>query len=641
MKTRYLALCLWLACFGRPAHSAEAPPADRLLPADTLGVWVVPDWDKARAAYGTSMMGQLWQDQALRPFKEKLVKKLKEDLLTPVERDLGLKLADYLDFFHGQMVVAVTQNGWDRKSPQSPALLVLLETRDKKAAVGKAITDLRQKWVDSGKKLKMEKIRDTEFAGFLIEPDQLKQTMEKALPKKAKEPGAAEEEEEDNKAQPKQPTTLFVGQSEGLLIVGNSSKEIEKLLIRKGGGLAQPLSEQGAFQANRNLFKDALAYLWVNSSLITEVLSRPPPEAEKDPAQALGISTEKVISAIGLKGLKSVAASYQESKDGPFATFYVGVPEATRRGLFKMLIPEPKDAAPPAFIPADAVKFARWRLDGKKFWAGLEAMLTEISPQMGGVLQMGLSLAGKEKDPNFDLKKTLIGNLGDDFITYGKAPRGSKLADLQSPPTLYLIGASSPEQLTRGIRVATSLLPEPLNAVKEREFLGRKIYSLALPTPPGQRPAAGSERSFSFAASAGYVALSTDPALLEEFLRSTDKQGKTLRDTPGLNEAAQKVGGMNSGLFVYENQAETVRASLEALKQDPDGLSKALSLPNLGNKPAAGEKEKGFWEWFDYKTLPPFEKIARYFYFSVYGSTTTADGFAVKMFFPTPPALKK
>jgi len=57
-------------------------------------------------------------------------------------------------------------------------------------------------------------------------------------------------------------------------------------------------------------------------------------------------------------------------------------------------------------------------------------MLAEISPQSVNTLNFILdtaNTAAKDKDPSFDIKKNLIGNLGDDIITYEKTPRGSAL----------------------------------------------------------------------------------------------------------------------------------------------------------------------------------------------------------------------
>ena len=48
----------------------------------------------------------------------------------------------------------------------------------------------------------------------------------------------------------------------------------------------------------------------------------------------------------------------------------------------------------------------------------------------------------QQKDPNFDVRKNLIGNLGDDWISYQKAPAGNTLADLNTAPSLFLFAAA-------------------------------------------------------------------------------------------------------------------------------------------------------------------------------------------------------
>ncbi|HEY2329974.1 MAG TPA: hypothetical protein VGI63_09210, partial [Verrucomicrobiae bacterium] len=47
-----------------------------------------------------------------------------------------------------------------------------------------------------------------------------------------------------------------------------------------------------------------------------------------------------------------------------------------------------------------------------------------------------------------------------------------------------------------------------------------------------------------------------------------------------------------------------------------------------------------FREWADFSLLPDFEPLAKYFYLSVCGSSTTADGLTLKVFSPRPPLLK-
>jgi hypothetical protein len=176
--------------------------------------------------------------------------------------------------------------------------------------------------------------------------------------------------------------------------------------------------------------------------------------------------------------------------------------------------------------------------------------------------------------------------------------------------------------------------------VKEREFLGRKIYSLSLPPTPKPDGSGTIERSLSYTASGGYVAFSTDDAILETYLRSSENTGKTLRETAGLAEAAEKIGGMNTGLFGYENSSETVRVMLETLKNDSGILEKMLAMTPLGPK-IGGKDGSGLKGWLDFSLLPSFDKITKYFHFTVYTGSVAADGLSYKIFSPTPPLLKK
>ena len=96
-----------------------------------------------------------------------------------------------------------------------------------------------------------------------------------------------------------------------------------------------------------------------------------------------------------------------------------------------------------------------------------------------------------------------------------------------------------------------------------------------LPLPMFEAGRAAKPRTLSCAASSGYVAISTDASMLEEYLRSSEAQGKALKDTPGLSEAAQKVLGPGSSLFGFSNQAESMRGWFELLRKDAGAVTNA------------------------------------------------------------------
>ncbi len=309
--------------------------------------------------------------------------------------------------------------------------------------------------------------------------------------------------------------------------MGNSAKAIEKVLAGMSGGAVKTLGDVPAFAASQAaMFRDAPVFGWVNAKAFVDIFSQPDDSSSSaDASASFAPKPDKLFGALGLKGLKSVAFNYLVSNDGAQFNLMLNVPEDSRSGLFKILAGEPKEYNPPPFVPADAVKFQRWRIDGQKMWATLQQIVSDISPQTLNGLNFMLTTAeasAKEKDPSFDIKKNLFGNLGDDVITYQKKPKGASLAELGSPPSLFLIGSPNPEQLASALR-SVYALAGPQTSPTERDFLGRKIYSIPLPTAPrsADGQASSPQRALNYASSGGYVAFSMDPGILEEYLRSS------------------------------------------------------------------------------------------------------------------------
>ena len=148
----------------------------------------------------------------------------------------------------------------------------------------------------------------------------------------------------------------------------------------------------------------------------------------------------------------------------------------------------------------------------------------------------------------------------------------------------------------------------------------RRIRATRLPPDPGQQL-----KKLEFAASGGYVSISATPAMLEEYLRSADGGGKSLRDDPAIVQAAEKVGGMGTGYFGYENQRAGMRGQWEFLRGG--GFDKMLDQAGT----------KGDWrEAFDFKLLPPYEQISKHFGIAVYSGSSDARGLNMKFYGPTP-----
>ena len=626
-----------LAC-ALTAAGAPVPPPDKLLPADTVAMVTITDYPKAKGDWDKWAAVRLWKDEAMKPFREKFYTKLKADLVEPLEREFGVKLSDYKGLFQGQITLASTPGTAADKNDSG--FLFLVDTKDKSGVLKTNLATLKQKWIDSGKVAKTDKIRDIEFTTLIFSSDDVSKTMDKVLPSPKKD------KEQPEEKKPAKKREWLVGQSDSLLIVGSSAKDIEKVLIRQSGGGVPSLSEHGPFAANYGThFRDAPTYAWMDLKNIVESFSRKAPrtvDAEKNEEEgdedAPALDPTKMMSALGLGGLQSLALSLKDSNEGTLATFAITAPESSRRGLARIFSHEARDASPPPFVPADVVKFTRWRMDLAKAFASLESMLVELNPAYAGIIKLFVDNAGKDKDPNFDLRKNLIANLGDDVIIYEKKPKEASLN--ATAPTLYLVSSPRAEQMAAAVKALTAFLPQP--RFKEREFLGRTVYTVNLPAAgpePGSRERRGPSepRVLSYAASGSYVVFSTDTPMIEEYLRANDI--RPLRESAGLAQAAEKVGGMGTGLFGVENQQEAMRVTFEALKKESASIEELLSGSPLGGR-LDTEEDKKFKEWFDFSLLPNYDQISKYFGIAVWSGAVNTEGLNFRWFSPKPPTAK-
>ena len=351
---------------------AAIPPAESLLPADTLLVVTVPDFGKLRDVACQSPQLLLWNDPAMKPFHDKFMANWNEKFVAPLERDLGVRIGDYTGLPQGQLTLAVTQNGWTGGDDPTPGMLLLLDARDRSDVLKTNLAALRKKWTDAGKPCGPKPSAASHFPWCRLSSNDIPATLAGIFPKRQPVQELGKEDK------PPRPAEIVIGQYESLLIVGSSLKAVEPVVARLTGGAVPALGDNAVFAADRLAqFRDApLYYGWLNAKTLFDVLAHiPPPEPNPEaPSPVPPFPWDKILGASGLTGLKSASFSYRETRDGSQVDFYFSAPEAARQGIFKIIAAAPKDANPPAFVPADAVKFWRWRVDGQKSWATLQKM---------------------------------------------------------------------------------------------------------------------------------------------------------------------------------------------------------------------------------------------------------------------------
>jgi hypothetical protein len=622
----------WLVLAGICLQArADVLPPEKLLPKDTVLVVTAPDWLKAWSFLTNSSYGRLWQDPALRSFKDKFIDKFTTDALDPLEQSLGIHFSDYKELPQGEVTFALLPVTPKDDPGRHFSQILLIDAKEHASQLRTNLASITKKWIDSGKAIKSQKIRELEFTTLIVAPSDL--SWSKIFPKLNPKPEPAAD---DGSKLPEKNTEITFGQIDSLLVVADSPAVIEKVLTLQQGGLLTSLAEEPSFQSDfGSRLRGAPLYCWVNVKALMDVVTRAPAGSDDEAAAGI-LKLSSLLNATGLNSVTSACMSYQELADGAAAQFFIGAPESKRAGLLKVLAPETKDANPPPFIPADAVKFWRWRVNIPHSWAMLESMMNDLNPQFKQVVDFILQNAGKEKDEHYDLKSALLSNLGDDVINYEKAPNASSFSGLKAPPSIYLIGSPNPDKLATAMTVAVGIMAQGTGGVKEREFLGRTIHSVTLGAAENS-----TAQSLSFSGSGGYVAVASNAGILEEYLRSSDSKAKSLMETERLGDAAENVGGFSTGWFGFENQNQNMRPMFDLLRKQRPTVSDILGTPAIaGSMSVAEQVTSKLLDWSDFSLLPPFGAVSKYFYYSVYAGRFSPEGFTLKIFAPTPPALR-
>jgi hypothetical protein len=603
------------------------------LPADTLAVVSIPDCALARARAAATPQAQFWHADAMKPFVAKFVEKFQAEFTAPLEKSLGLNCSNYAALAQGQFTFAIVQNGWQGKADAQPAWLALLDTRTNAALLKTNLAELKQKWADAGKKFKTEKIRDLEFTVLLLSSNDVPALLKNFVGSKSAPEFPGEEKPTATEAKTDLPVTeLYLGQAEALLLAGNSSKVLERVLANLAGSESPTLADAGPFADCARVFRDAHLFGWVNAQAFVGIANTllAPKTEDPDAPSPYPFRADKLLAGLGVNGIRALAFAAHPDADGASGEFFIAAPESERAGLLKIFAGQIGETAPPAFVPAAAVKVTRWRFGGKRGWETLEQTLAQISPQFMFALNFMFAQAGGE---DTKLKDAFMDNLGTDVLQYQKAPRSQSLADLTAPPSLFLLASPAPEKLLGTLKPLLALVNRRGDPAKEREFLGRKIYSYDLAPAQLRNGEKVTGRKLSFAAAAGYVALTMDESLLEEFLRAGDTPAQSLRDTPGLAAALARVSGDHTSLALYENRRETMRTTFALYRQ----IGLKADAPNALGLPSA---MSFFKDWADVALLPDYDAVQKYFHFSVSAVNVTESGLQFKFFAPTPPDLQ-
>ncbi len=357
---------------------------------------------------------------------------------------------------------------------------------------------------------------------------------------------------------PTEPPRILVGQRGSMLLFSPSSNVLASVLSTEPqNNRLTPPRRSG----------DAAAWGWCDIRKTQQILSA----SQRLRNAGTGLSRlVSLASAAGFGGFESFGFSLRTNSAGVLFEARLPLSKSYSTNL-PGLFSESDSAVIPAFVSENAECFQQWHFTGDRLWTSIEYALNRASGQAKRGLDFLLEtaeIAAQTKRPEFNLRTNLVTNIGDE-LSYWQQPGTNSSG---KPERIIVIRSPNPEELAYTIKSMLILVSADAEKPQEREFLHRRVYSIALPAAN----LAGlftipQNTTLHYAYNTQYMAIATGPSILEDFLR------RAASATPGLGERAGLTNSLaalipHPALLYYQNDRALLKRNWADIQSDPANL---------------------------------------------------------------------
>lgn len=409
---------------------------------------------------------------------------------------------------------------------------------------------------------------------------------------------------------------------DGVMVEAPSLKMMEYLItaLKSGSGenaevVTNHLNRLAAITEGNT---DVLIYL-NGETLIQWGLDAAKKAAEDNPqAQAMPISPDQIISALGIEELQALAFSL-DLTDTESRMEMVLLHAEKPSGIVTLLRGTNEEATFPNFIPADVISGGSVRYSVVELWDKLLAIINKAGP-MAAMATMQLS--GAEAQAGVNLRDDLFASLDDEYveITDGSIEKQNQVMAIKVKDKARLGGALD------GVK---RFVGNGFAAFEETDFLG---YTINTVKTMNAQPGAA---EFAFCLTEDYLIINTGPqTLLKKVLaRIKEPTGPSIWENDRVQDLLARLPKGYSGATVSD-AGKTMKIVVDALSmlqsQNAFGAKKSKKgKKKKGPKANAEEEEEAKPEdisaWFDPNAAPSDAMWKRYFGTSVGGYYTPAD----------------
>jgi hypothetical protein len=563
-----LALTGWLGLAGvslLASGALAAAPPEKALPDSVILFAKASNAASFREAFKQSQLGQLWNDPAMKPFRDDVASRLGDGSKNLKEK-LGVTIKELIAMPQGPVSLAVLP----KEEGEFPAAVVLTVDVGKNAdKLTEVLTRATQQGEQSGAKVSKE-----EFKGLTF------QIITPPKPKEAKEGD-------------RPPLPVVWTHDRSVFFIGTDIDALKDVVANAGGRETSLAANDIYTQATKKLASDAQGVWFVDIGKLLNLVAK----AGAKGKNAANIEQFKAMSQVlGINGLKAAAGSFAMNS-GSFDTIsktFVLAP-APLQGILK-IFPMPKvNLRPEPWVPASVASYQTfsWNLD--EAFTNLNDLANMFQPGVLNVLEQ--QLVGPNGGEPLNFKKDVFDPLGDRITVIG---------DFKKPiseDSQRMLIAVALEDAKAFENTLTKLIALAGGAPKKREFQGTTIYDFDLPDLPnanGRNVQLKGPISVTIAKNTLF--LTSDPTLLEQVLRGG---GPALADSATFQAVAKEIPSQTSSL-TYVRPEESARLSYEMIKSGQ--FEKALQ----GAAVAGGPDVSKLGKLFDKDKLPEFSVFAKY-----------------------------
>jgi hypothetical protein len=590
-----LALVGWLglSCLsGLTTNLAQAAaPPEKVLPDSTVFLLKIADVKALRESFQQSQYGHLWNDPALKDFREDISARLKETSNNLKDR-IGVTLEELLDLPQGGLsIAAVVQD-----DPKLPVALAIIADAGKNAERMAEVMNRSSKQIEQAG----GKVATEAFQGGTVH------IIQPPTPKEEKK----DDKDEEAKTPPPPPPPLVWTNAAGLFYIGSGVNLIKDLVAHGDGRSTGSLATVEAFAKTQSKLgsSDGQILWFLDVNKVIKLVTKANAKGGEAQAQQL----EFLVNELGVNGLKSVGGTLALNAgnyNSLTKTFFLAPTPV--QGLLKIFSLPPISLKPESWVPATVASYQSLSWDLDNAYNAINDLVNKFQPGMLNVLEQ--QLAGPEGGQPLSFQKDLFGPLGD---------RITMISDFKKPikedSQRVLVGVALED--AKAFQSTLSRVLELAGAApKKRDFQGTTIYDfdVQMPNLPNN-PNGGNLQSLkgpiSLAIAKDTLFLTTDTSLLEQILRPG---GVPLADSPTYEKVAKEIPPKVSGL-TFVRPDEQARLSYDMIKSGQ--FEKALVQ---GMAASRGGKAPEIPKMINPEKLPEFSVFAKYL--TLGGSYSVAD----------------